>query len=122
MTLAAALPAAQFAQSTNKPIELHLDLEVDPAKEQDLVKTFKDVFYDAISAQPGYVNVKLLKLAKELAGPAPANRLYRLVIVFATEQQRQTWVATDLHQQVWPKMEANLKGAKYNALLYESAG
>ena len=32
---------------------------------------------------------------------------YRLVITFESEPLRLKWVATDLHQQVWPRMEAH---------------
>jgi heme-degrading monooxygenase HmoA len=119
-TVAAALPAAQFARGQSPPpIQLHLDLEVDPAKERNMLATFAKTFRPAISKQPGFVSVRLLKLRTELAGKAPANCPYRLVISFQTEEQRQTWIKTDLHQKVWPAMETSFKGSKYNALLYD---
>ena len=37
---------------------------------------------------------------------AEANS-YRLTIEFQAENLRLNWVATDLHQQVWPQMEAH---------------
>jgi len=93
------------------PIELHVDLEVDPALENDLVDTFHKVFQPAISRQPGFVSVTLLK--------ARTSSAYRLVISFETEEQRVTWVGTEDHQRVWPQMEANLKGAKYKGMLWQ---
>ena len=45
---------------------------------------------------------------------------YRLVISFQTEEQRATWVGTADHQRVWPQMEANLKGAKFSATLWQT--
>jgi antibiotic biosynthesis monooxygenase (ABM) superfamily enzyme len=96
---------------SGKPIELHCDLDVDPAKETDLVNTFQSVFQPTISKQPGFVNVTLLKRdGAEIA--------YRLVISFQTEEQRKTWVATADHQRVWPEMEKTLKGDKFKASLW----
>ena len=94
------------------PIELHVELDVDAAKENDLVSTFHSVFQPTIGKQPGFVSVTLLKLRG-------ATVAYRLVISFATEEQRVAWVATDDHQRVWPQMEKNLKGAKFTAALWE---
>jgi heme-degrading monooxygenase HmoA len=97
---------------TGNPIELHCDLNVDPAKEKDLVDTFHKVFQPTISRQPGFVSVTLLKLhATTLA--------YRLAISFQTEPERLAWVATDDHQHVWPQMEKNLKGEKFTASLWD---
>ena len=94
------------------PIELHVDLDVDPAKEKDLVSTYHSVFHPTIIKQPGFVLVTLLKLRA-------ATIAYRLVISFATEEHRVAWVATDDHQRVWPQMEKNLKGTKFTAVLWD---
>ena len=96
---------------TLTPIQLHVDLVVDPAKESALVETFHKVFEPVIGRQPGFVSVTLLKTATSAA--------YRLVIAFASEEQRVTWVGTDDHQRVWPQMEANLTGAKYSVVLWQ---
>ena len=101
------------------PIELLLDLEVDPAKEKEMLTNFQNTFRPAIRKQPGFVDVKLMKLRAEMAGKAPANCTYRLLISFQTEEHRKAWVATPLHQKVWPTIENTLKGAKYIALLYD---
>src|SRR5689334_3457955 len=95
-----------------KPIELHVDLDVDPAKERDLENTFHTVFEPTIVKQPGFVLVTLLKLRT-------ATVTYRLVISFETEEQRVAWVATAEHQRVWPQMEKNLKGVKFTATLWD---
>ena len=113
----AVLPAGKAA--TANPIQLHVDLEVDPAREQEMLKNFRETFSPAIKKQPGFVDVRLLKLRTALAGKAPANSKYRLLISFQTEEQRQKWVASDLHQKVWPTIENTLKGSKYTALLYD---
>ena len=94
------------------PIELHVDLDVEPTKEKDLVSTFHTVFEPTISKQPGFVSVSLLKLRGAVMS-------YRLVISFETEEQRVAWVATADHQRVWPQMEKNLKGVKFTAALWD---
>jgi heme-degrading monooxygenase HmoA len=94
------------------PIELHVDLDVEPTKEKDLESTFHTVFEPTISKQPGFVSVTLLKLRA-------AAVTYRLVISFETEEQRVAWVATADHQRVWPQMEKNLKGVKCTAALWD---
>ncbi len=80
-------------------VSLHIDLQLKPRAGPELETTFRQVFRPAVSAQPGFVAVALLQ-------PTSEATAYRLVIEFQTEQLRLDWVATDLHQQVWPKIEA----------------
>lgn len=121
-TCIAALAAAggSLAAPAANPIQLHVDLEVDPGKEKELIANFRRVFRPAISKQPGFVSVRLLKLRKAIVGAAPPNASYRLVISFQTEEQRQTWVASDEHQRAWPAIEGTLKGSKFTAVLYDT--
>ena len=81
-------------------VALHVDLQLKPGAGPELEKTFGDVFRPAISAQPGFSGVALLH-------SIPEADHYRLVIEFQSEELRLDWVATDLHQQVWPRMEAH---------------
>jgi len=118
--LATLAAGAAFAAPAVNPIQLHVDLEVDPGKEGELVANFRRVFRPAISKQAGFVSVRLLKLRKAIVGIAPADAPYRLVISFQTEEQRQTWAASDEHQRAWPAIEGTLKGAKLTALLYDT--
>ena len=113
---AAALPASAAGATA---IQLHVDLEVDPAKEKELASNFEKVFRPAISKQPGFVEVKLLKLRSVPVGKASGSWNHRLLISFQTEEQRQKWVAHDDHQRAWPAIEKTLKGAKFGALLYD---
>lgn len=103
-------------------IELHCDLEVAGERERQLLEVYQSTFQPAIRKQDGFRDVRLLKLRTAVAGEAPARCTYRLVISFDSEEQRQTWVASDLHQEVWPPMEANLSGSKYILLLYDASG
>jgi heme-degrading monooxygenase HmoA len=121
-TLAAALPAAGMAAAAAAPpVQLHSDLEVDPAREKEMLAAFRQNIRPTISRQPGFVSVQLIKLRQELRGKAPAGCTYRLIISFQTEELRLKWVATDEHQKVWPTVERTLIGQKYNALLYDPA-
>lgn len=116
--IAAATVATHGDSAMAEPIQLHVELEVDPAKEADLVKNFKNVFRPTISKQPGFVDVKLLKLRSTPVGDAPKSK-WRLLISFQTEEQRLKWVAADDHQRAWPTIEQNLTGKKFSAVLYD---
>jgi heme-degrading monooxygenase HmoA len=111
-----ALPAASA-----EPVQLHVDLDVDPAREQELLTNFRSRFRPAISRQPGFVEVRLLKLDTVLEGQAPANTSYRLIISFHTEEQRKAWVATAVHQKVWPTIVGTLRGGRFSAVLFRPA-
>src|SRR6266571_5813411 len=94
------------------PIQLHVDLDVDPSKEQEMVRIFRNIFRPTISKQPGFMEVKLLKLRETGSGARPKIMSYRLVISFDTEDLRKQWVATDDHQRIWPTIERTLTGKK----------
>ena len=105
--------------SPMKAIQLHVDLEVDPARTTAIEEVFRNTFEPTIRRQPGFVAVALLRLRNEAPGAAAGKFNYRLLISFETEEQRKQWVATAEHQRVWPEMEKNLTGAKYNSVLYD---
>lgn len=79
---------------------LHVDLNVRPDSSRALEETFSALFRPAIISQPGFAHVSLLKSGS-------VHDRYRLVIAFQDETAQKKWVATDLHQEVWPKVEAN---------------
>lgn len=110
-------PAA--ADEGQRPIELHLDLAVDPAREQEMLHIFETDFRPAVSRQPGFVEVKMLKLSAALRGPAPPGSNYQFVLSFVSEEMRQKWTATPTHKSIWPKIEATLTAPNYSRLLYE---
>lgn len=116
---AAALALPGVAAAADKPIHLHVDLDVAPGKEKTLEANFEKIFRPAIGKQPGFVEVKLLRFQAAKAGEGPKNSSYRLIISFQTEEQRVKWVATADHQKAWPSIEGQLKGAKFSAWLYD---
>ncbi|MCW5979035.1 MAG: hypothetical protein KIT09_13220 [Bryobacteraceae bacterium] len=119
-TVVAAGAGVRLARAqSKKPIMLHCDLQVDPAREKEMVNNFRNTFEPVIRKQPGFVDVRLQKLRSALAGKAPTSANYKLLISFQTEEQRLTWVASDDHQRVWPSIENTLTGFKFNAILYD---
>lgn len=78
---------------------LHVELEVKSGAEQKLEKTYIETFRPAISQQEGFLSVNLLR-------PRENAKNYLLSIIFDDQAQQQKWVATDLHQKVWPQMES----------------
>ena len=101
------------------PIQLHADLAVDPAKEQEMLEFFEQKFRPAAAQQPGYIDLKMLKLKSVIRGAAPPGTNYQFVLTFSSEALRQKWVATELHKQLWPVIEGSLTDKNYSRLLYE---
>ena len=52
---ATAAPTALQAAGGPNPIQLHVDLSVDPAREKEMLKNFETIFRPAASKQPGYI-------------------------------------------------------------------
>ena len=101
-------------------VELHVDLNVDPAQEAAFLHSFETEFRPAAAKQPGYLDLKVLKLESALMGKPPARLNYRFVLSFRSEAQRQAWVATDTHQHVWPTLENMLASKDYTVTLFDS--
>jgi hypothetical protein len=120
-TMLAGTVVAGAAAEKEHPIQLHVDLEVDPAKEKEMLHNFHAIFRPAASQQPGFIDVKMLKLRSALAGARANEANYRFQLVFASEPQRQAWVATETHKRVWPTIEKTLTSANYTVLLYDEA-
>lgn len=110
---------AQSKKPADETIQLHVDMMVDPAKEKELKKNFKEIFKPAMAKQPGYIHVYLLKLREAKAGKAPEGANYRLVINFRSEQDRLNWVKSNDHQAAWPTIEGTFKVKGFTAVLYD---
>lgn len=82
---------------------LHVELQVKPQAEQKLEKTYKETFRPAVSQQEGFRAVGLLR-------PLDKAKDYMLTLLFEDRSRQQKWVATDLHQQVWPQIESLCTG------------
>ena len=118
----AVIPSVALADTrpgNERPIQLHADLAVDPAKEQQLLSVFTEKFRPAAAQQPGFIDARMLKLKSALRGVAPPGANYQFVLTFSSEALRQKWVATDIHKQLWPAIEDTLTDKNYSRLLYE---
>lgn len=87
------------------PVELHVHATAAEGSASALEETFLKVFYPAVSRQPGFKHSNLLRIPGK-----PAE--YVLTIAFESEDLRLRWVATDLHQEVWPQMQSKFKDGK----------
>jgi len=103
------------------PILLHVDLSVDPAKEKEMLHNFETIFRPAAVKFPGYIDVKIAKLRSALMGSAPAGVNYRFALTYESEEMRQKWVASAIHQKVWPSIENTLTTKNYTVLLFDVA-
>ena len=65
-------------------------------------KVFAGPFRAAITAQPGFRDIKFLR-------PSDDGD-YVLSIAFENQPLQQQWVKTDLHGEVWALMEQNFEG------------
>jgi heme-degrading monooxygenase HmoA len=74
-----------------------------------LERAFIDVFRPAISAQPGFEAVALLR--------PTAGQRWLLEIRFSDEAKRLAWVATDTHKKVWPEIDQVCE--QFNTVLFE---
>ncbi|MBV8820464.1 MAG: hypothetical protein JO022_19045 [Acidobacteriaceae bacterium] len=119
LTAVVAGAAALSPAAESKPIQLHVDLTVDPAQEREMLSRFHTEFKQAAMKQPGYLDAKMLKLRSTLGGQAPEGVNYRFVLRFQSEELRQKWVASAVHQRVWPLIENTLKHKNYNVLLFD---
>ena len=90
---------------------LHVEMKVEPGSRQQLERTYIETFRPAISRQEGFRNVELLR-------PNGESEDYRLSIAFDQQRLQQKWVATELHQQVWPQIESQC--AEYSVKYYDS--
>lgn len=117
---AAAATAVPAANKPAHPIKLFVDLAVDPAKEQEMLKNFRTIFRPEAMKHPGYINVEMMKLRSALQGAAPAGCNYRFVLTYESEDLRKKWVASPEHQKVWPTIENTLSSKNYTVLLYDA--
>lgn len=116
----AGLKGASAQTAAKKPIVLHVDLSVDPAKEQEMLRNYRTVFKPEAVKYPGYIDVKMLKLRSALQGTAPAGINYRFQLTFESEELRQKWISSDIHKKVWPTIENTLTSKNYLILLFDS--
>jgi heme-degrading monooxygenase HmoA len=81
---------------------LHVGIKMKSGQAAAAEQVFGGPFRAAISAQPGFQAVSLLR-------PDDGGD-HILSIAFENQALQQKWVATDLHNQVWSQMESHFDG------------
>jgi hypothetical protein len=72
--------------------------------ERAFLESFQKLFLPAISSQDGYLDCLMLVVTEE---PKIGELLrYRIDITFASEPQRQKWVKSKLHEDVFGQLSA----------------
>ncbi len=117
--LALAATAVRADDAPGHSIQLHVDLAVDPAKEREMLRSFKTIFVPAARKQPGFIAAEMLKLRSAVQGEAPPGVNYRFVLSYESEELRQKWVASATHKRVWPAIENTLTSKDYTVLLFD---
>lgn len=100
-------------------IQIHVDLSVDPAQEAHMLRVFETHFKPAAAQFEGYRDVKIVKLRKAFVGRAPQGMNYRFVLRYESEELRQKWIASDIHQEVWGMIEQTLLNKNCDILLFD---
>src|SRR6266545_4008407 len=103
----------------SRNVQLHCDLSVDSRQEAEMVQYFETVYRPAATKFEGYVDLRLLKLQSVLLGEAPKGLNYRFCITYTTEELRQKWIQSDVHQVVWPRLQSFLVSTSFDFLLFE---
>ena len=116
---AGATAAGALAAGPEHPIQLHVDLAVNPAKEKEMLHNFETIFRPEAAKDPGFIDVMMLKLRTAMQGSAPAGVNYRFSLTYRSEELRQRWVASAEHQRVWPTIEKLLSSKNYTVLLFD---
>ncbi|QHS53114.1 antibiotic biosynthesis monooxygenase [Edaphobacter sp. 12200R-103] len=76
---------------------LHVEIKLKPGKDEVMKGIYRETFRPAIVKQQGFRSVELLRSTESDA--------YLLSIAFETDELRIQWVNSNLHQEVWPRME-----------------
>lgn len=121
---APAIAMPQARRAARKPIVLYCDLAIDPAREAEMLDHFHKRFRPAAESfrGRGFIDLKMLKIRTVIQGqPTPANGInYRFQLTYESEEQRQVWVKSDLHQRVWPLIEDTVTNKDYLVLLTDA--
>jgi heme-degrading monooxygenase HmoA len=120
MLAGGAATATAPAQTAPRPIQLHLDMSVDPKREKEMLRNYETIFRPAVSQQPGFIDIKILRLKTTIAGKVPTGVNYRFALTFQSEELRQKWIKADIHQKVWPELEKTLTTKDYTVLLFDA--
>jgi heme-degrading monooxygenase HmoA len=117
MLAGAASASSGEAAPAQRPIQLHCDLSVDPKREQEMMDAFEKSFRPVARKQPGFIDLKMLKVRDQIRGSAGAK--YQFVLTMESEELRQKWIKTPEHTKLWPLIENTLTDKNFSILVYE---
>ena len=110
---------SQAQAKAAKPIHLFVEMDVDPAREKEMLNNFHKVFVPEAKKHPGYISVRLMKFRQVMQGNITTAN-YRFELEFESEELRQKWINSDVHKEVWPTIENTLVNKNYTVLLFDS--
>jgi heme-degrading monooxygenase HmoA len=105
------------AAPVKRPIQLHCDLSVDPKREQEMLDAFEKTFRPVARKQPGFIDLKMLKIHDQIRGSAATK--YQFVLTMESEELRQKWIKTPEHEKAWPLIENTLTDKNFSILVYD---
>jgi hypothetical protein len=113
---------AARAQEKAGPVVLYCDLAVDPKREQEMLSHFHRDFKPAAEKFEGYIDLKIVKIRTVIQGrPTPPPGVnYRFQLTFKSEELRQRWISSSVHQAKWPLIENTVLNKDYLVLLTDS--
>lgn len=118
-SLAASPFAARLRAAAKPPIQLHTDLHVLNGHAEKLVSDFHARYLPLIRKAPGFLDAKLLDLRAAHVGKPDSHYNGRLIQVFETEEQRESWRKTEPHKVAWHEaIESHLK-VPFIAFVYD---
>lgn len=111
---------ARAAAPAKTPIVLYCDLEVDPAREAEMLDHFHKKFKPAGAKFKGFIDLKMLKMRAHIQGydlPKAVN--YRFQLTYESEELRQIWIASKVHADLWPGIENTLTNKDFQVVLFD---
>src|SRR5438128_523541 len=85
------------AADAKNPIQLFVEMEVQPSREKEMLDNFHKIFLPEAKKHPGFISLRMLHLRKVMQGQTPPIN-YRFELVFESEELRQKWIASPEHQ------------------------
>jgi heme-degrading monooxygenase HmoA len=113
------VPTEAQVKAAAKPIHLFVEMQVDAAREKEMLNNFHNTFVPEAKKHPGFISVKMLKFRKVMLGEAPPVA-FRFELEFESEELRQKWINSPEHKRVWPTIEKFIKPQdKYPVVLFD---
>ncbi len=98
-------------------ISLDVYFNAKDGNDAELEKVIVDVWMEAMRQQPGFISASLMtpfpQEELDAMGAVRPPFSHEVISYWESEELRQEWVARDIHQEVWPQVEAAAEVAMY---------